>query len=97
MGATAHKSHKASVERQRTGEEEANWSLWFLRSLALIAANLHFFGDLDDLNKALGTIVMAVSFLADAIVYEIKQRRIATVTIVNAQEEKEHVDTIDMR
>lgn len=74
-----------------------NWSLWFLRSLALIAALVYFSGDLDDLDKALGTIVMVVSFLADAIVYEIKQRRIATVTIVNAKEEKEHVDTIDMR
>lgn len=74
-----------------------NWSFWFLRSLALIAAILYFFGDLDDLDKALGTIVIVVAFLADAIIYEIKQRRIATVTIVNAQEEKEHVDTIDMR
>ena len=74
-----------------------NWSLWFLRSLALIAAILDFFGDLDDLDKALGTIVIVVAFLADAIIYEIKQRRIATVTIVNAKAEKEHVDTIDMR
>ena len=74
-----------------------NWSFWFLRSLALIAAILYFFGDLDDLDKALGTIVIVVAFLADAIIYEIKQRRIATVTIVNAKEEKEYVDTIDMR
>lgn len=74
-----------------------NWSFWFLRSLALIAAILYFFGDLDDLDKALGTIVIVVAFLADAIIYEIKQRRIATVTIVNAKAEKEHVDTIDMR
>ena len=77
--------------------DEMNWSFWFLRSLALIAAILYFFGDLDDLDKALGTIVIVVAFLADAIIYEIKQRRIATVTIVNAKAEKEHVDTIDMR
>lgn len=74
-----------------------NWSLWFLRSLALIAAILPFFRDLDDLDKALGTIVMVIAFLADAIVYEIKKRRIATVTIVNAKAEKNTVDTIDIR
>ena len=52
-----------------------NWSLWFLRSLALIAAILDFSGDLDDLDKALGTIVIVASFVADAIAHEIKQLR----------------------
>ena len=71
-----------------------NWSLWFLRSLALIAAILDFFGDLDDLDKALGTIVIVVAFLADAIVYEIKKCRIATVTIVN---DKKDENTVELR
>lgn len=74
-----------------------NWSLWFLRSLALIAAILYISVDLDDLNKALGTIIMVVSFLADAIVYELKHCRIATVTIINAKSDEKSLDTIDIR